>query len=292
MANLFIKSTTRDKIHFFADNIKKFHIVTDFDGTLNYLYTPRWERVQSVISLIYNNQILGHDYMKKAQDLYNKFIPFELDTSLSADIRIKAMESWAQEHKKLLMHYQLSQKNLQEIIALQKIKMRHWVDDFLRFLNRLDIPCVVFSASEIGVDAIPLVFADWWLDDIDYTIVSNSLQRNDKGIMIGYEDPSIHPLNKTESIIGQCELFEDSRKAIADRPHAIVIGDNVHDADMVDDSDNRVIIRVGFYNDLDDGRREDFKERFDIVITQDGDFDVLNSLLGIKKSFPLSIMMN
>ena len=124
MANLFVKSTTRDKLQFFANNTQKFHVVTDFDGTLNNLYAPWGEKIQSVISLIYNNHILGEDYMKKAQDLYKKYITFEVDTSLSDEVRIKAMEDRAQKHKQLLMHYKLSQVHLQQIVNLQKIHMR------------------------------------------------------------------------------------------------------------------------------------------------------------------------
>jgi hypothetical protein len=52
--------------------------------------------------------------------------------------------------------------------------------------------------------------------------------------MIGYSKPVIHSLNKTESVIRDNAEYKNIQEQVKDRIHAIVIGDGLHDAKMVD----------------------------------------------------------
>jgi Pyrimidine 5'-nucleotidase (UMPH-1) len=52
--------------------------------------------------------------------------------------------------------------------------------------------------------------------------------------MIGYSKPVIHSLNKTESVIRDNAEYKNIQDQVKDRIHAIVIGDGLHDAEMVD----------------------------------------------------------
>jgi hypothetical protein len=60
---------------------------------------------------------------------------------------------------------------------------------------------------------------------------------------------------------------------VKDRIHAIVIGDGLHDAEMVDKKPWRTILSIWLCNDKVEERSEKYSDAFDIVITHDEGFE-------------------
>lgn len=94
--------------------------------------------------------------------------------------------------------------------------------------------------------------------------------------MTGYSTPSIHSLNKTESVILEDPQYTSLQQKLTTRPHAIVIGDSIHDANMVNKKDDRTIISLGFCNDKVEEKIQEYSDTFDIVVTHDEGFETFN----------------
>ncbi len=263
----------QEKISFFKDNKNQFHVVADFDGTLTQYFDHNGKSRPSIISLLYNEWILDDDYSKQAQALFDHYVQIEHDTSLSLDIRQQAMEDRRTEHKELLMKKWLNHHHLEQITTMDRIVMRSGTDILLRKLYEQNIPLIIFSASGVGVDSIGLLLKHRWLDFPNISIVSNKLYRDEAGKMIGYSKPVIHSLNKKESVIWDNNEYKTLQTQIKDRPHAIVIGDGLHDAEMVDKKAWRTILSIWLCNDKVEERKEKYSDAFDVVITHDQGFE-------------------
>ena len=141
------------------------------------------------------------------------------------------------------------------------------------------MPVVIFSASGIGIDPIRILLQHRELDSSDVYIVWNILHRDAKGTMIDYNKPVIHSLNKAESTIRWDSKYAELQKILTPKPHAIVLWDHLHDAQMVDDRDDRIVLRIWLCNVNVDKHLSDFLQTFDIVITDDGSLEEVNNMI-------------
>lgn len=263
----------QEKVNFFFKNSDQFHVVADFDGTLTQYFDHNGKSRPSIISLLYNEWILDDDYSKQAQALFDHYVKIEHDTILSLDVRQQAMEDRRTEHKELLMKKWLNYHHLEQITTMDRIVMRPCTDILLKKLYEQNIPLVIFSASGIGVDSIGLLLKHRWLDFSNISIVSNKLYRDEDGTMTGYSKPVIHSLNKTESVIWENDEYKSLQEQVKDRIHAIVVGDGLHDAEMVDKKAWRTILSIWLCNDKVEERIDKYSDAFDIVITHDDGFE-------------------
>jgi HAD superfamily hydrolase (TIGR01544 family) len=265
--------TLDEKISFFKDNKNQFHVVADFDGTLTQYFDHNGKSRPSIISLLYNEWILDDDYSKQAQALFDHYVQIEHNTTLSLEVRQQAMEDRRTEHKELLMKKWLNYHHLEQITKMDRIVMRSGTDLLLKKLYEQNIPLIIFSASGVGVDSIGLLLKHRWLDFANISIVSNKLYRDEYGTMIGYSKPVIHSLNKTESVIRDNAEYKNIQDQVKDRIHAIVIGDGLHDAEMVDKKSWRTILSIWLCNDKVEERTDRYSDAFDVVITHDEGFE-------------------
>ncbi len=270
---------TKEKILFIKSHLSTTHIVADFDGTLTQYFDDNKKSRPSIISLLYNEWILDDDYTQQAQALHDYYVAIEHNHSLPYETRQTAMEERRTKHKELLMHKWLNIKHIEHIATMNRITMRLWVDTFLHEAANRNIPVIIFSASGIGVDSITLLLQHRWLLLPNIHIVSNKLYRDDQWNMVGYSKPVIHSLNKTESVIQDNSEYKDIQQWILTKPHAIVLGDGIWDAWMVDERDNRTILKVGLCNDKIEDRLQTYENIFDIVITNDDSLDELYWLI-------------
>jgi 5'-nucleotidase len=83
--NIFIadKQQLQNKIEKFRnDGINKVHIISDFDRTLT-RFEVNSKKVNSVISILRDENYLTPDYSERAKALFNKYHPFEIDFTIS-----------------------------------------------------------------------------------------------------------------------------------------------------------------------------------------------------------------
>ena len=281
--NLIIKDNISldEKISFFDNHRDQFHVVADFDGTLNHYFDSTGEKTQSIISLLYNHNILDDDYSKQAQWFYDHYVKIEHNTDLSMETRQAAMEERRTKHKELLMRKWLNYHHLEKITSMDKIVMRSGTDILLQKFYEYNIPVIIFSASGVGVDSIWLLLKYRWLDFPNIHILSNKLYRDEHWTMIGYSKPIIHSLNKTESVLWNNDEYKTIQDQLKNRPHAIVMWDGLHDAEMVDKKKWRTILSIWLCNDKVEERIEKYSDAFDVVITHDGGFKEVIEYIGL-----------
>ena len=110
-------------------------------------------------------------------------------------------------------------------------------------LNEANIPVLVFSAGVGDILEEILLKHDAYFPNIK--IVSNYMEFNGEGALIGFKEPIIHTFNKNESVLGKSNYFYD----ISHRGNAILMGDSDGDSDMAAGMQNPgAILKIGFLN--------------------------------------------
>ncbi len=111
-------------------------------------------------------------------------------------------------------------------------------------LNEAQVPVLVFSAGIGDILEEILLMHDAYFPNIK--IVSNYMDFNEKGALIGFKKPIIHTFNKNETVLGESkEYFAD----LSHRQNAILLGDSDGDIHMGAGMENPgAILKIGFLN--------------------------------------------
>jgi len=255
--------------------MKNFHVIADFDKTLTKVLV-NGKTIPSIISLLRDNNYISEEYSTKAKKLFAKYHPLEIDPSLSKEEKKKYMSSWWNEHFDLLIKSGLNKNHLEKIVESEGILLREGVLDFLDYLNKNKIPLVIFSSSGIG-DAIPMMLEKYNKTSKNIFVVSNMYIWDKNGNAVGINQPIIHSMNKDETSLKEIKPVYEK---IKDRKNVLLLGDSIGDIGMIEGFDYKNLLKVGFLNEEVEKNLNLYKENFDIVITNDGDFDFVNDLVG------------
>ena len=265
----------KKKIKIFKNQgLNKVHIVSDFDKTLT-TNLVNGKKVPSIISVLRDGSYLTSDYAEKAQKLYNKYHPIEIDHKLSIEARKKAMNEWWTEHFKLLIKSKLNKKDIKKVVESGKVKLRGGISEFLAFLHNNNIPLIIISGNGLGGDSISMFLEKEGRLYSNIHIVSNSFEFDEKGDAIAVKEPIIHGMNKDETILHNLPFFNE----IKNRKNIILLGDSLGDPDMVTGFNYENIIKIGFLNEKIKESLEKYSELYDVLILNDGNMDFINSLL-------------
>ena len=258
----------------FKDGTKKLHILSDFDRTLTKEYVDG-KKINSLISILRDEGYLTEDYPEKAKALFAKYHSIEIDHNISISEKKKAMHEWWVKHFELLIKSWLNIRDIEKSVRSNNIIFRKGLKEFLDNLKEKNIPFVVLSSSGLGINSISLALErDSLLHNNTY-IVCNDFEWDEEGNMIGYKEPVIHVFNKDETILHEFPFYEK----IKERKNVILLGDSIGDLGMVKGFDYDNLITIGFYNELDNKNLDLYREKFDVVITGDADFEYVNKLL-------------
>lgn len=246
--------------------------VFDFDGTITKKYAGNVE-VPSVLSILRSEGVLNEEYSKEAYALKEKYHPIEIDPLVPQDTKYQKMNEWWEKHIQLLTQHSLRKEDVWKAANHPKLMLRDGVTGIFTFAKQNDIPIIIFSASGIGTDSIFFFLEKHGLANENLFIVSNKLEYKD-GVITGVSHPLIHALNKNESTL---KYFPDTQKALLGRKSVLLFGDSPHDADMVEDKNHELVVRIGLCNDKDPEKKKLalplFQKKFDIVIENDSDLE-------------------
>ena len=106
-------------------------------------------------------------------------------------------------------------------------------------------------------------------------IISNSLNYDKDGNAVSIREPIIHVFNKGEIALKGLPIINKLR----DRVNVLLLGDSLGDLQMSDGFKYKNIIRIGFLNYEDEEKLEDYKEKYDVVILNDGSIGYVNKLM-------------
>jgi len=253
----------------------KLHILSDFDRTLTNAFVKE-EKVPSLISILRSKEeYLGKDYAEKAQSLYRKYHPIEIDPEISIEKKKEIMGKWWETHFELLIKSGLGEKHIEEVAESTKIKFRKGALDFFDFLNDNKIPLIIMSSSGLGGDVISMALKRIGKLYPNTYIISNSFIWDKKGNAIGVKKPIIHVFNKDETILKNFSFYPE----VETRKNVLLLGDSLGDIGMIKGFDYNSLIKIGFLNENIKESLEEYKKNYDVLILNDSSMDYINFLL-------------
>lgn len=261
-----------------AINPKELALVFDFDGTITQKYVNNTE-VASIISILRSENILSEAYSEAAFELKNTYHPIETNPDITKEVKVQKMQEWWEKHTALLLKHKLSKHNVKQAAYHPHLLIRDGIADLFHFAEEHNVPVVIFSASGIG-DSIEFFLERYGILSHNVSIISNRFVYNSEDIATSNIPPVIHGLNKHESTLA---LFPEIQNTLLSKPIVLVFGDSPSDADMVEDKNHTKVIRIGFCNEKDPAKKSKvlplFREKFDIVIENDGNLDNAYTLI-------------
>jgi len=266
----------KKKLEHKAEKIKKegadkLHFLSDFDRTLTYGTIGR-EKVPSLISILREKNYLDEDYSKRAKELFARYHPYEIDTNLSREEKVRKMDDWWRTHKKLLIEKGIRRDHLEKLVKDESIRFRDSVQFFLERISEKNIPFIVFSASGCG-EAVEMFFEEMGVKYPNIYFLVNRFKWDNEGKAIGFKEPFIHPFSKNERTVKEMpSLYEK----VKERKNVVLFGDSLSDVEMIEGFDHDTLLKVGFLNTDYNGKdREKYEEVYDIVLTGDTDISAL-----------------
>ena len=226
-----------------------------------------------MIAQIRNSNYLGTDYNTKAHALFDKYSPFEHNTSLPFADRSKILREWWNEHHALMIASGLTEKILDEVVAKKTLQFRDGALDFIGALAGKNIPLIIMSAGSGDIIAKYLAQENRLTPNVH--VVANKYKFDGQGRMIGVEEPVIHSLNKHEITLDGLPLFDQ----IKNRRNVMLLGDSVDDLGMIEGFDYDHLLKIGFLNEPNEAREKEFRERFDMIVSHDDNMNEVNNII-------------
>ncbi|MBS3075993.1 haloacid dehalogenase-like hydrolase [Candidatus Pacearchaeota archaeon] len=257
--------------------VENLHVVSDFDRTLTRAFV-RGVKSPTVIAQIRNGNYLTPDYASRAHALFDIYHPIEINPNISHEEKNRKMHEWWKLHFELLVECGLTRGVIKEIIRKRSLKFRKGTLDFLDLLHRREIPLVIMSAGP-GDMIKEYLRQEGKLYD-DFYVVANFLEFDENGKVIRVQEPIIHSCNKHEIEVKRFSFYKQFQK----RKNVLLLGDDIEDLGMVEGFPYETLLNVGFYNEKPEDPNyekglEQFKERFDVVVLNDGDMGYVNGLI-------------
>ena len=267
---------TKAKIQRIIDGgIDNLHILADFDRTLTKGFY-QWKKISSIASFLYTWDYLSSAYQEQWQALFDHYYPIEQDHTIDRETKKKAMHERWTKHLDILIKYKLSRNDIADIVQQEALQLRDGYTQFFAQINSHHIPLIIISASGIGYDAIDAFLSHKKVDQQHVSIISNAFIRDEEWYAIGRKEPLIHSLNKDETTLQQ---FPAVYTKVQDRTNVILLGDSLHDLEMIDGFDYDNLLTIWRCHSDDPETKKRYDERFDIVITDDGPLDVVTKIL-------------
>ena len=258
------------------DWISKLHILADFDRTLTKSFV-NWEKSISLVSVLRSKEAhLWWECAMRDTELLKKYHPIEVDPNVSIEEKKEKMIEWWTSSFNLFIKYWLSKSSLKKLAKTKIIELRDWYQDFSNILYKNDVPLVIISASWIGKLSIQYFLEERGVMNEGVYIISNDFDWDENWKALAFKKPIIHSFNKSETIVSE---FPEINEKVKDRTNIILLWDSLGDHHMVDWFEYDNLINIWFLNHNEDELMEEYKKRYDIVITWDWSFDIVNEIL-------------
>ncbi len=251
------------KIKNISLNSNNFYVIMDFDQTITTGSTDSW-------TILQNPNIMNPNFSKDSLLLYEKYGPIELDYSLDAITKSNYLKEWYLNVMDLTYSYGLSYSKLLACVKYGNMSFRDGFKDFLDCLHDYNIPVIILSAGIGNVITQTLKLNNCFYDNVH--IVSNFIKFEDDK-MLPFNDDIIHTSNKSID-----KLPDYIYKEIKNKDYILLFGDLIEDLNMVHKEDLSKTISFGFLEKNVDKNFELYKQRFDVVMTDNASFDNIKSI--------------
>ena len=252
----------------------RLHVLADFDKTLTKAFV-KGKKIPSVISILRDGNYLTQNYAEKADALFQKYHPIEINPKISLIEKKKAMHEWWRTHFDLLIKEKLNKKDIEKVVNSGKIELRDGCQEFIEFLYKYNIPLVIMSSAGLGYESIAIYLEKYGVLYNNIHIISNEFIWDKNGYAVSIKEPIIHAMNKDETMIKDFPTF----KSIKERKNVILLGDNIEDVGMVEGFNYKNLIKIGFLNENVEENLPYYKKAYDILILNDSNMRYINDLL-------------
>eukprot|EP00730_Choanoeca_flexa_P005285 TRINITY_DN11918_c0_g3_i2.p1 TRINITY_DN11918_c0_g3~~TRINITY_DN11918_c0_g3_i2.p1 ORF type:complete len:323 (+),score=50.67 TRINITY_DN11918_c0_g3_i2:1490-2458(+) len=250
---------------------RSLQIIADFDYTLTRFRLDDGSRSASTHSCVERSPVLGEDFSQRTKKLFEHYYPIEV-SDIPNDEKEKAMIEWWTKAHELMQQYKLRQEHLDAMVATDDLQLRKGAEALFRQAQAMDIPFHIFSAGLY--DVIHAFLKHHGLDQLGMHVVSNMMTFDDEGYLSGFKGTLIQTMNKNSTAMRDSPAWE----LVNDRPHVLLLGDNIGDVGMAKGLPAKHVLNVGFLNDRVEERRDAYMQTYDIVIEGDPDMSFVLSL--------------
>lgn len=248
------------------NNFKKenFYIITDFDRTLT---TKESEPSIGIVP-----KYLGGECLEERMKIFNYYRPLELDYTLDVMEKQKIMKEWANKSFTLVAKY-ITEDNINKALENANMHFRKGAKEFLIKMNSMNIPVIIMSS---GVGNIVKAFLE----------KEKCLFNNIKIVSNFYEfknGETYIDLNNIMATVNKeyKKIPEDIRKEIEKNENTLVFGDLIEDIKMANEEKLSNTITFGFLDVNVEQNLEAYKNNFDVVLTEDNNFNDVIKILNI-----------
>ena len=245
-------------------NLSDFYVITDFDRTLT---TKESEPSMGIVP-----KYLGGECLKERTKIFEHYRPLELDYTIDVKEKQKIMKEWAGKSFTLLSKY-LTQDIIYKALENANIHFRKGAKEFLIKMNNMNIPVIIMSS---GVGNIVKAFfekEECLFNNIK--IVSNFFE---------FENGKTHiDLNNIMATSNKeyIRIPQDIRNEIEEKENTLLFGDLIEDIKMANEEKLSNTITFGFLDANVEQNLEAYKNKFDIVLTDDNNFNDVIKILNI-----------
>lgn len=247
----------------------KLQVIADFDRTLTANFA-NGRKISSLIAALSDHHYLTADYAAKAQALFDYYRPLESDISLSVEAKKGLMTEWWRRHFKLLIASGLNLTDIKSVIDNRFVNLRTGVVEFIKLLSKFKIPLIIFSANGLGVSALDYFFQKEGLPMDNLHFIANDFVWGEDGRALSVKEPIIHSFNKDETELSAFGCLEK----VKDRTNILLLGDSLGDVGMANGFPYRNLLKIGFLNDKIRESLPVYREAYDALILNDGDFSL------------------
>jgi len=256
-----------------ANGHQQLQVVLDFDYTLTRSHkngTP----VDCSWGVLEGYKHCPKEYIDTTKALKEKYLPIELDPHLTTEEKIPHMVTWYEEANKALQKSGVNKDWFKKMVSESNCELRDNTNILFNHLTTNNVPILVLSAG-CG-DIVTTIMNHFEVDHPTVNVVSNFLEFDEQGNIVGLLPPMIHMYNKSENAIHDSDYFKKNKH----RDNIIVMGDSLGDLKMAEGVDNpNVVLTIGFLNSKIEERMEQYLENFDVVLVDDQTMDFPNAVI-------------
>lgn len=258
-----IHINNNEKIEKLKD-LSNYYVITDFDRTLT---TKESEPSIGIVP-----RYLGGKCLEERMKIFNYYRPLELDYTLDVIEKQKIMKEWANKSFTLVSKY-ITEDNIDKAIENANMHLRKGAKEFLLKMNSMNIPVIIMSS---GVGNIVKAFLEkekCLFDNIK--IVSNFYEFRNGETYIDLKN-IMATVNKEYK-----KIPEDIRNEIEQKENTLLFGDLIEDIKMANEEKLSNTITFGFLDANIEQNLETYKNNFDVVLTDNNDFNDVIKILNI-----------
>lgn len=252
---------------------KQLQVITDFDHTITRFHL-NGKPCSSTHGVLETTSFIPEQYRVEAQKIHDKYYPIEIDPYMSTEEKIPYMVEWYSKSHAILVNCRIQKSDFPKIVGESTSALRDGCEAFFEMLHDHRVPTLVFSAG-LG-DILEEVLRHHQCLYPNLKFISNYMQFDDQGNIVGFKGELIHMYNKNDSHVASPEYVAELRE----RTCIILLGDSLGDLGMLATNDHHdLVLRIGFLNHKIEERLPQFLESFDIVLVDDQTMDIVNGIL-------------